>query len=108
VLAFGLVLVALSGGLIALLIIGGADDDARFAVSGFEADLSTNLVFLAGAVTGFVLLIGLGITRRGLARSFKRGQETRRLRRRSEQLEGIERERQSDSTDTTGDRADPN
>jgi hypothetical protein len=105
VLAFGLLLVALSGGLVALLIIGGADDDARFAVSGFEADVSTNVVFLAGVVTGFVLLVGIAITRRGMSRSFKRGQETRRLRRRSEQLEGIERERESDDTADSSDRA---
>jgi hypothetical protein len=86
-LALGLALLILGGGLTLIFVFGGTNDTAVIDVVGLHADTNSMVVFLVGLAAGVVLLMGLALTRRGLAKDFRRRQETRKLRKRAETAE---------------------
>jgi hypothetical protein len=80
-LALGLVLVVLAALVLVAAIAGGADDSAHYYVGSLQVDLSTMAVFLLGAATLLVFVIGLELTRSGLRRANRRRKEDRTNRR---------------------------
>jgi hypothetical protein len=98
-LALGLILILLAAGFLLAALAGGADDQAAFAAGSFDMELSTMAVFLLGAGTLLVFVIGLELVRSGLRRGHRRRKESKQLDRLSARLE----DRDGDSRREAGD-----
>ena len=92
-LVLGLLLILLAALLILAAVMGGADDAASFDVGSLElTGLNVAVVFLTGALTLLVLVIGLGFLRVAARRSRARRQEAKELQKVSAKLEQREAE----------------
>lgn len=89
----GLILILLAGLLILAAVMGGADDAASFDIGSLElTGLNIAVVFLTGALTLLVLVIGLGCLRVAARRSRARRQGAKELQKVSAKLEQREAE----------------
>lgn len=87
-LVLGLVLILLAIGLFVGVLVGGADDSARFDVGVIDASLSTLSVFLVGALTMLILLVGFSLVGSGLRRARQRRKDSKELSRLSKERDG--------------------
>lgn len=103
----GLILVLLAALLIAAAVLGGADDAASYDLGSLElSGLSVAVVFLGGALTLLVLVIGLALLRVAARRSRSRRRESKELNKVSAKLEQREaelREERATHPTTSGD-----
>jgi len=97
-LALGIILVLLAGGVIVAALFGGAGQTASFDLGVVDVETNTLGVFLLGAGTLLLLVIGLGLIRSGLARARRRRQERKELNRLHRRLE----KEQTTGTATSG------
>lgn len=107
----GLILILVAVGLVLAAVLGGADDDAAFDLGSLEVSgLNVAVVFLVGALTLLLLVLGLGLLRVATRRAAVRRRESKKLDRLSAQLEQREaelrRERGDGRTAPTGTGAD--
>lgn len=98
-LALGIILVLLAAGVIVAALFGGAGQPASFDLGVVDVETNTLGVFLLGAGTLLLLVIGLGLIRSGLARARRRRQERKELNRLHRRLE------KEQTTGTTSDTA---
>ncbi|MEP7090143.1 MAG: hypothetical protein ABI776_08545 [Nocardioidaceae bacterium] len=91
----GLILILLAAGAVVAVVASGTHDQA--VMYGGNLHLPTLVVFLAGAATLLVLLLGLALMRTGLRKAHQNRKNSKRLRR----LEKREEQRQA-STPTNG------
>ena len=77
-LVLGLLLILLSAGTLVAVLAGGTHDQS--ALYGGDLHLPTLVVFLAGAVTLLVFVLGLELVRSGLKRANRNLRNIRRLR----------------------------
>lgn len=99
----GLVLALLAVGLLLAVVFGGANDRADFVVGGLELEMSTMAVFLLGAVTLLIFVVGLSLIRTGSRRAAQRRKDQKELGRLTAKLDKHERRDQ----DTESTRAAP-
>ena len=85
-LVLGLILVLLALALFAGVIMGGADDSARFDVGFLDATLSTLSVFLLGALVMLLLVLGIALMRSGARRASQRRKDSKELGRLNKKL----------------------
>lgn len=86
-LALGVILILVAAAVFGGVIIGGANDTARFDIGFVDATMSTLSVFLVGASTMLVLIAGLLLVRAGARRANRRRKDSRELARLSKKLE---------------------
>lgn len=97
----GLVLALLAVGLLLAVVFGGANDRADYVVGGLELEMSTMAVFLIGAVTLLIFVVGLSLVRSGTRRAAQRRKDQKELGRLTAKLDKHERrDRDADSTRT--------
>ena len=97
----GLVLALLAVGLLLAVVFGGANDRADYVVGGLELEMSTMAVFLIGAVTLLIFVVGLSLVRSGSRRAAQRRKDQKELGRLTAKLDKHERrDRDADSTRT--------
>ncbi len=102
-LVLGILLILVAIGLFFGVALGGADDTARFEVGVLNAQLSTLAVFLVGAITLLLLLLGLALLRGGLTRARTRRRDKHELTRlKKEQREGGTAPEAGGTADSTG------
>jgi hypothetical protein len=77
-LAIGLILILLAAGALIAVLATGTDDQA--ALFGSTLEMPTLVVFLAGAATLLVFIMGLELTRSGLRRANRTRRDRKRLR----------------------------
>lgn len=96
----GLILILLAALLIVAAVMGGADDAASFDIGSLElTGLNVAVVFLSGALTLLVLVLGLGFLRVAARRSRARRQESKELSKMSKKLEQREAELRQERAD---------
>lgn len=100
----GLVLAILAAALLVAIILGGADDRADYVVGGLELEVSTMAVFLLGALTLLVFVVGLSLIRSGTRRAAQRRKDHKELERLNAKLG--EREGRRSGTDTKPEHTD--
>ena len=93
-LVLGLILILLSAGSLVAVLSSGTDDHAQ--LFGGAIDVSTMVVFLAGAAALLVFIMGLELVRSGV----RRANTNRKTKKKLRTLEKREEQR-ADSTDTT-------
>ncbi len=93
-LVLGLILILLSAGSLVAVLSSGTDDHAQ--LFGGAIDVSTMVVFLAGAAALLVFIMGLELVRSGV----RRANTNRKTKKKLRNLEKREEQR-ADSTDTT-------
>jgi len=93
-LVLGLILILLSAGSLVAVLSSGTDDHAK--LFGGAIDVSTMVVFLAGAAALLVFIMGLELVRSGV----RRANTNRKTKKKLRNLEKREEQR-ADSTDTT-------
>jgi cytoskeletal protein RodZ len=76
---FGLILVALAV-LLAAGVVASSGNQATLDVFGVGFNTRASVVFFVGVVTAIALLLGLWLTKAGLARGYRRRKEVRELR----------------------------
>lgn len=86
-LALGIILVLIAGGVLAAALLGTSPDPVTFDLGVVDIEASPLGVFLAGAVTLLLLVIGVSLVRTGVRRANRRRQEKRELHRLSEKYE---------------------
>ena len=98
----GLIVILLAIALLVGATVGGADDRALFDVGGgFSWDTTITVVFLLGALTLLLLMVGLSLLRSAARRAAARRKEAKELSRRSAKLEAREAElRRQEQSDT--------
>ena len=96
-LVLGLILILLSAGSLVAVLSSGTDDHAR--LFGGAIDVSTMVVFLAGAAALLVFIMGLELVRSGV----RRANTNRKTKKKLRKLEKREEQRtdSTDSADTT-------
>jgi|1186.fasta_scaffold46430_2 hypothetical protein len=87
-LALGVILVLLSAGAFVAVLASGADE--RAALYSGNVELPTLVIFLAGAATLLVFIMGLELLRSGVRRANRNRKDSRRLRK-LEEREGRRR-----------------
>ena len=92
-LVLGLILILLSAGSLVAVLSSGTDDHAK--LFGGAIDVSTMVVFLAGAAALLVFIMGLELVRSGV----RRANTNRKTKKKLRNLEKREEQR-ADSTDT--------
>jgi membrane protein implicated in regulation of membrane protease activity len=88
----GLILILLAAALLLGALVGGADDRAAFDVGSLTMSMSTTVVFLLGALTLLLLILGLGMIRSAARRAAARRKESKELSRLSAKLDEREAE----------------
>lgn len=71
-LVLGLVLVVIAGVALLAVLLGGANDPANFDIGVLNIDTTTMGVFLIGAATVLIFVMGLELIRSGLRRAAQR------------------------------------
>jgi membrane protein implicated in regulation of membrane protease activity len=105
----GLILILLAAGLLLGAMVWGADDRATFDVGSLNTSMSTMVVFLLGALTLLLLILGLSLLRSAGRRAANRRKEHKELSRREKKLEKREaelRRSEADGDTRTETRAD--
>ena len=83
-LVLGLILVLVSVAALVAALIGGSNDPATFDLGIFDVQTNTLGVFLIGAVTVLLFVVGLGLARTGIRRGNRRRRERKEYQRLSE------------------------
>lgn len=96
-LALGIILVLLAAAAILAALFGGTVEPLVFELGAFNVTTNTLTVFVAGALTVLVLVVGLGLIRAGLRRARQRRQEKKELNRLASKLEEREATRSTDA-----------
>jgi membrane protein implicated in regulation of membrane protease activity len=99
----GLILILLAAALLLGAMVGGADDRATFDMGSLNMSMSTTVVFLLGALTLLMLILGLALMRSAARRAAQRRKEAKELSRLSAKLEEREAELRRDEHRTGGD-----
>ncbi|MBA2464787.1 MAG: hypothetical protein H0V42_07420 [Nocardioidaceae bacterium] len=86
-LVFGLILIVLAVAVFVAVVLAGSDDPAlRFDVGFLDASISTLAVFVIGAVTMLLLVLGLIFMRAGTRRANQRRKDSKELSRLNKKL----------------------
>lgn len=93
----GLLLLLIAAGLLLVAVIGGADDRAELNMGSLALEVNTAVVFLTGALTLVLLMLGLVLIRSAARRATQRRREAKELSRLSAKLEAQEAERREDA-----------
>jgi hypothetical protein len=101
-LALGIILILLSAGALAVVLTSGAGEQATLFSGNVE--LPTFVIFLAGAATLLVFIMGLELTRSGVRRANQNRKNSRRLRKLEQQGNGRSDPAAQDSPRTGTDR----
>lgn len=88
--ALGIILILLAAGVLLLAVVSGAQTPATFELGGASVTMEPLWVFLAGAMTVLLLVLGLELVRAGARRASKRRKEKKELNRLAEKLEAQE------------------
>jgi hypothetical protein len=98
-LVLGIILILIAAGLLVAALLGGrsSGEPAGFDLGAVHVDTNTITLFLAGAVTVVILVVGLGLVQAGLRRARRRRQERKELNR----LKKVEAQEAATPTDTT-------
>jgi|1186.fasta_scaffold174847_2 uncharacterized protein HemY len=91
-LVLGLILILLAALVAVALVLGGANDPSTYSIGNVNVDMSVLTVFLLGAATLLVLLVGLALLRRGTATANQRRKDSKNLKK----LTAKEREREAE------------
>ena len=86
-LALGVIFVLLAVAVILVVLLGGADDAAALDVGGLSMSMSTLSVFLLGALTLLVLVLGAVLVRSGVRSANRRRKDKQQLNRLERELE---------------------
>jgi hypothetical protein len=78
-LVLGIILIVVGAGVLLAVIAWGANDPAVYHAGALNLDLSVMTVFLLGAATLLVVIIGLGLVRSGLRGARQRRKERKEL-----------------------------
>src|SRR5680860_238415 len=97
-LVLGLILVLLSVAVLVAALLGGPSDPVEFDLGVGTFGTTSMTVFLLGAATVLVFVIGLEMTRSGIRREHRRRKEKRELTRLSERYESEKKHESSDDT----------
>lgn len=100
-LAVGLILVVLATLLLLAALFGGSDEQIQFDLGPIGLDMTPMVVFLLGAATVLVFVMGLELIRSGVRRARRRRKDTKELNRLTEKLEQREADRRG-GADTLG------
>ncbi len=84
-LALGIVLIVVAAFLVIAAVVGGSNDQATFDLGLFDVETNTLGVFLLGAATVLLLVVGFELTRTGARRTNRRRKEHRELSRLQQQ-----------------------
>jgi hypothetical protein len=108
-LVLGIVLVLLAAGALLAALFGGRDDAADLDLGVLSVETTTMGVFLIGAATLLVFVIGLELIRSGTRRANRRRKERKELGRRSEKHDAHDDHRTGagTGTDDAGTTSDP-
>lgn len=87
----GLLLILLAVGVSLAAVMGTSDQLVTFDLNAFTVQMNPLGVFLTGAATVLVLVIGLGLARAGMRSARKRREEKRELRRLNKKVAAQER-----------------
>ncbi len=86
-LVLGLLLIVLAVAVLVAVILAGSDDPAlRFDVGFLDASISTLAIFVIGAVTMLLLVLGLTLMRAGTRRANQRRKDSKELSRLNKKL----------------------
>ena len=106
-LLLGLILIVVAGLALLLAIVGGSNDPATLALGGVQWHTNAMWLFIGGALSLLVLVVGLDLLRNGLRRANQRRKDSKELNRLSAKLERHEEEKRREdaradetSTDT--------
>lgn len=102
----GLVLALIALAMLLAVIFGGANDRADYVVGGLELEMSTMAVFLLGAVTLLLFVVGLSLIRSGTRRAAQRRKDQKELDRLTAKLDKQERREDGADTSTSPEQAD--
>jgi uncharacterized membrane protein len=83
-LALGLILIVISAIALLAALAGGSNDPAKFDLGIFDVQTNTMGVFLIGAATVLLFVMGLELTRSGVRRANRRRKEQKEYRRLSD------------------------
>ncbi len=103
-LVLGLILILLSAGALVAVLGSGTNDQA--ALYGSTVEMPTLVVFLLGAATLLVFIMGLELVRSGAKRANRNRKNNKKLRK-LEKREGIRQEQQAAATGTAPATAEP-
>ncbi|HET6625040.1 MAG TPA: hypothetical protein VFG63_01505 [Nocardioidaceae bacterium] len=102
-LVLGLILILLSAVALIAAVAGGSNDPANFDLGIFDVQTNTMGVFLIGAGTVLLFVMGLELTRSGLRRANRRRKEQKEYTRLSERYgEGSDERARSETTRSDG------
>ncbi len=90
----GIILVLLAAGMIFVAVLSSANTPATVEFGGISVTMEPLWVFLTGALTVLLLVLGIELVRAGTRRAAKRRKEKKELNRLANQLEARESERQ--------------
>lgn len=104
-LALGIILIAIASVALLVALFGGSPDTVIYDLGPINVETSALAVFLFGAATVLVFVMGLEMIRSGVRRGNRRRKERKELNRLSKKLETreSERTRTTGATDTTTD-----
>jgi membrane protein implicated in regulation of membrane protease activity len=101
-LALGIILVLLAAAAVIAALFGGAGQSATFDLSVIEIHTNTLGVFMIGAFTVIVLVLGLALIAAGMRRVRRRRQDKKQLNRLSKKLEAQETQTSTSTGTTSG------
>jgi len=106
-LILGLILIVIAALALLAAIVGGSNDPATLAMGGVQWHTNAMWLFLGGALSLLVLVVGLDLLRNGLRRAHQRRKDAKELNRLSAKLERQEEEKRlredTRGTDTVAD-----
>lgn len=110
-LALGIILIIVASAALLVALFGGSPDTVIYDLGPINLETSALAVFLFGAATVLVFVMGLELIRSGVRRANRRRKERKELDRLSKKLEsgrtGSARTTGTTSTDTTATTTDP-
>lgn len=86
----GIILILVAAGVLILAVLSSADTAATFEFGGVSVTMDPLWVFLTGAMTVLLLVLGLELVRAGTRRANKRRKEKKELNRLAQKLESRE------------------
>jgi hypothetical protein len=99
-LVLAVLLLLLAGGVTAIVVLGAPDTRVQLELGGFSVSMEPLWVFLTGAVTVLLLVLGLELLRAGVRRANNRRRDQKELNRLAAQARESERSRPRDTGDT--------
>ncbi len=100
-LALGIILIAIASVALVVALFGGSPDTVIYDLGPINVETSALAVFLFGAATVLVFVMGLELIRSGVRRENRRRKERKELNRLSKKLESRESERTRTTEPTT-------